>query len=399
MMFADSEIVTGLDIGTSQVTAIVAEVSSDAAPEIIGIGQANSRGVRKGEIVRADLTVEDIRIALDEAEEMADVEIRGVCLGVTGGHIRGFINRGSHPVVSAERDITEDDVRDVIRNAKAVNLPYDHDVIHMVRQQFLIDGQAAIQNPVGLLGARIEVDLHVIHGQVNRLNNSIRAVRNAGVEPEKVVFTGLASMMAVLDQQQKELGTLVLDYGGGTIEYVVCRHGLVRHSGVLSVGGDHISNDLAYGLKVALGRAEELKIECGSALNTKKRGVKEQSDDSIDLNYLRKIMSLRVKETLELIEAELAEEDCLDRISEVVVTGGCARIRDILSVVEQVFEVKASSGQARNIDGPRILLEQPEFSTAIGLAKFGSSEWLRRRDGRVFAPKFGRVIKQLLRIS
>ncbi len=407
-MFANREIVTGLDIGTSQITAIIAEVGASNLPHLLGIGQAKSRGVRKGEVVDSDLTTEDVRLALTEAEQMADEEIRSVYLGVSGGHVRGFINTGTHPVVSSDRDITEDDVRDVVRNAKAVNLPNDHHVIHVVRQHFSVDGQTGIQNPIGLLGAKIDVDLHVVHGQANRLQNSIRVVKNLRVDVEDVVFTGLASVLAVLNSQQKELGTLVLDFGGGTLEYAVCCHGLVKHSGVLPVGGDHISNDLAYGLKVPLGRAEQLKINHGSALggdHFRGQTVKVPDritlpDKTINREHLGRIMSLRVSEALKLVEAELLEAGCLDLVrSGVVVTGGGARIRDILGLAEHVFGVPASVGGATNVNGPKSVLEQPEFAVGIGLAKFGVFELLKQRDRQTHQRGFRRTLKHLLKIG
>jgi len=407
-MFANREIVTGLDIGTSQITAIIAEVGASNLPHLLGIGQAKSRGVRKGEVVDSDLTTEDVRLALTEAEQMADEEIRSVYLGVSGGHVRGFINTGTHPVVSSDRDITEDDVRDVVRNAKAVNLPNDHHVIHVVRQHFSVDGQTGIQNPIGLLGAKIDVDLHVVHGQANRLQNSIRVVKNLRVDVEDVVFTGLASVLAVLNSQQKELGTLVLDFGGGTLEYAVCCHGLVKHSGVLPVGGDHISNDLAYGLKVPLGRAEQLKINHGSALggdHFRGQTVKVPDritlpDKTINREHLGRIMSLRVSEALKLVEAELLEAGCLDLVrSGVVVTGGGARIRDILGLAEHVFGVPASVGDATNVNGPKSVLEQPEFAVGIGLAKFGVFELLKQRGRQTHQRGFRRTLKHLLKIG
>src|SRR5246500_4790043 len=261
-----SSIIVGLEIGTSKVCAVVGDLSPDGALNIVGLGQARSRGVRKGEISDAPLAEEDIRHAIVEAEQMADVEIRSVYLGVTGGHIRGFNNRGVHPVVSADREITEDDVQDVIKNAKAINLPAQNHVLHAIRQHFHVDGQDGIVNPVGMLGARVEVDVHVVHGNFNRLQNPIRVVKGLQLEVEAIVFNGLAASLALLTNEQKEMGALVIDLGGGTTNFAVYADGIIKHTGVLAVGGDHVSNDLAYGLKVPLGRAEQLKVEPGSGL-------------------------------------------------------------------------------------------------------------------------------------
>ncbi|HWI60013.1 MAG TPA: cell division protein FtsA, partial [Bacillota bacterium] len=266
MFDSGSSIIVGLEIGTSKVCAVVGDFGQDGALNIVGLGQARSRGVRKGEICDAPLTEEDVRQAIVEAEQMADVEIRSAYLGVTGGHLRGFNNRGVHPVVSADREISEDDVQDVIKNAKTINLPAQNHVIHAIRQHFLVDGQDGITNPVGMLGSRVEVDVHVVHGNLNRLQNAIRTVKGLQLEVDDIVFNGLASSLALLTNEQKELGSLVIDIGGGTTEYVVYVNGIIKHTGVLAVGGDHISNDLAYGLKVPLSRAEQLKIEHGAAL-------------------------------------------------------------------------------------------------------------------------------------
>ena len=405
MIVRDQESVTGLDIGTSKITAIVAERDTDGAICLTGIGQSVSRGVRKGEIINQGLTAEDVHQALSEAEKTSDREIRSVFLGVTGGHLKSFINRGSHPVVSADRDITSEDVRDVVRNARAVNIPRDHHILHVVRQQFLVDGQSSVIDPVGMTGARLEVDLHVIHGQANRLQNTCNVVRKHRIEVEQMVFSGLASMYSVLSRKQKELGTLVLDFGGGTIDYVLCSNGLIRHSGVLPVAGDHISTDLAYGLKVSLGRAEALKIEhgralCGQDLTDKTieiPGRKDRQRSTVPLDTMGQIMSQRILESLEIVHRDLQQAGCLDMLrSEVVVTGGGARIRDIRGVAEHVFGVPASIGVTRRILGPPEVIRQPEFANAIGLATYGISE--RERKSRTNSTgKLGRVLGQLFR--
>src|ERR1700730_5882783 len=220
-MFDPASIIVGLEMGTSKVCAVVGELSPDGALNVIGLGQSRSRGVRKGEIADASIAEEDVRNAIVEAEQMADVEIRSVYLGVTGGHIRGFNNRGVHPVVSADREIMAEDVQDVIKNAKAINLPAENHVLHAIRQHFLVDGQDGIINPVGMLGARVEVDVHVVHGNLNRLQNAIRTVKGLQLEVVHTLFNGLAASLCLLTNEQKELGSLVIDIGGGTTEYVV----------------------------------------------------------------------------------------------------------------------------------------------------------------------------------
>jgi cell division protein FtsA len=380
-MFENSSIIVGLEVGTSKVCAVVGELSADGALNIVGLGQSKSRGVRKGEISDAPKAEEDIRHAIVEAEQMADVEIRSAYLGVTGGHLRGFNNRGVHPVVSADREISEDDVQDVIKNAKTINLPAQNHVIHAIRQHFLVDGQDGIGNPVGMLGSRVEVDVHVVHGSLNRLQNAIRCVKGLQLEVDDIVFNGLASSLALLTNEQKELGSLVIDVGGGTTDYVVYGNGIIKHTGVLAVGGDHVSNDLAYGLKVPLGRAERLKLEHGSAMveeADKGQTVMLPNEVGIpakviSLENLRRIMSLRCEEIFQLIAQDLDHTGALDYLrGGVFLCGGGARIPQIARLAEQVLQMPVTLGKTNSISGLKSALDQPEFATAIGLVKFGS---------------------------
>ncbi len=392
-MFDPASIIVGLELGTSKVCAVVGELNSSGSLNIIGVGQARSRGVRKGEIADAPAAAEDVRNAIVEAEQMADVEIRSVFLGVTGGHVRGFTNRGVHPVVSSDREITREDVEDVIKNAKAINLPAENHVIHGIRQHFLVDGHDGIIDPVGMLGARVEVDMHVIHGNFNRLQNPIRVVKGLQLEVEAIVFNGLASSLALLSNEQKEMGALVIDLGGGTAEYVVYSGGVIKHAGVLAVGGDHVSNDLAYGLKVPLGRAEALKVKHGSALvEEKDKGLTVTENDELGLpmktcnvEHLRRIMSLRLEETFEMIEHDLSQAGLLDYLrAGIFICGGGARIEGIQKLAERIFQLPASLGKTNSISGLKSALDQPEFATAIGLVKYGSFQQKKRAGGGSF---------------
>lgn len=387
----DSSIIVGLEIGTSKVCAAVGEVNAEGNLSIIGVGQARSRGVRKGEIVDPSLAAEDVRNAIVEAEQMADVEVRSVYLGVTGSHLRGFNNRGVHPVVSADREITEDDVLDVVKNAKAINLPAENCVVHAIRQHFHVDGQEGILNPVGMLGARMEVDIHVVHGNLNRLQNPVRVVKGLQLEVENVVFNGLASSLALLSNEQKEMGALVIDMGGGTTEFVVCVDGVIQHTGLLAVGGDHVSNDLAYGLKLPLSRAEQLKLEHGAAMvEESARGRSLNLDSahgflgrSVQLEHLQKIVSLRVEEILELVAREVEQAGLLHRLrAGVFLCGGGARVARIQTLAEAVFGMPVVLGRAGTLSGSRSALDQPEFAAAVGLAKFGSLQVRRRGSAK-----------------
>ena len=390
-MFDPSSIIVGLEIGTSKVCAVVGEMSQDGSLNIIGLGQSRSRGVRKGEIADAPAAEEDVRHAIVEAEQMADVEIRSVYLGVTGGHIRGFNNRGVHHIASADREISEADVQDVIKNAKTINLPAQNHVVHAIRQHFLVDGQDGIGNPVGMLGSRVEVDVHVVHGNLNRLQNAIRIVKGLQLEVEDIVFNGLASSLALLTNEQKELGALVIDFGGGTTEYVLYANGIIKHTGILAVGGDHVSNDLAYGLKISLGRAERLKVEYGNALvseEDKGQTVTIASESGmpvkiVNTEHLRRIMSLRLEEVFMLIGQDLEHAGMLDYLrAGVFLCGGGARIPQVAKLAEQVFEMPVTIGKANTISGLKSALEQPEFATGIGLVKYGSFQQRNKLEKR-----------------
>lgn len=391
-MFDSSSIIVGLEIGTSKVCAVVGDLSPEGVLNIVGLGQAKSRGVRKGEITDAPLAEEDVRQAIVEAEQMADVEIRSVYLGVSGAHVRGFNNRGVHPIVSADREISEADVQDVIKNAKTINLPAQNHVIHAIRQHFLVDGQGGIANPVGMLGSRVEVDVHVVHGQFNRLQNAVRSVKGLQLEVDDIVFNGLASSLALLTSEQKELGSLVIDIGGGTTEYVVYANGIIKHTGVLAVGGDHLSNDIAYGLKVPLSRAEQLKVEHGAALldeQAKGQTITIANElgmplKVISLENLRRIMSVRLEELFELVAQDLEQAEAMNYLrAGVFLCGGGARIPRIAELAEKILGMPVSLGKTNSISGLKSALDQPEFATAIGLVKFGSFQQ-RRRAGRGF---------------
>jgi cell division protein FtsA len=405
-MFESVSLIVGLEIGTSKVCCVVSEVMADGALNVIGVGQSKSRGVRKGEIVDPTPTEEDMRNAIAEAEQMADVEIESVYLGVSGGHIRGFNNRGVHSVVSEDREITAEDVQDVIKNAKAINLPIENTIVHTIRQHFHVDGQAGIQNPIGMLGAKVEVDVHVIHGVHNRLQNPIRTFKGLQLDVEAIAFNGLAAAMAVLSNEHKELGSLVIDIGAGTTDYVVYSNGIVKHSGVLAIGGDHVSNDLAVGLKVSLARAEKLKLEFGSAIvgsadcgrTISLKNDLGLPDKTVNLEHLRRIMSVRIEEIFQLIEQDLDRAGLLDYLrAGVFICGGCARTTDISKLAEDVFRLPVYVGKTNAISGLKSALDQPEFATAIGLVKFGSLQQKQKSARTSISSGFFQAVGSLFR--
>lgn len=390
-MFDSDSTIVGLEIGTTKVCAVVGVMNDAGGLSIISVGQSKSRGVRKGEIVDASVVEEDIRNAIVEAEQMADAEVRSVYLAVTGNHIKSFNNRGFHPIVSHDRTICEDDIQDVIKNAKAITLPAENRILHMIRQHFLVDGHPGITNPIGMMGAKFEVDMHVIHGNYNRLSTIIRAVKGLQLEVHNIVFSGLAASLALLESEHKELGALVVDLGAGTTDYVVYSGGLIKHSGSLGVGGDHVSNDLAYGLKLPMSRAEKLKLEHSSALCLELGQSKSITlpgevglpERIVNLRQLQQITSARMEETLEIIAQDLHQCGLLNCLGAgVFLCGGGARMPHIQRLAGDVFNAPVTVGKPNSISGARSALEQPEFATAIGLVRFGYLENRRKLEER-----------------
>ena len=397
-MFNSPCIITGLEIGTSKVCAITAKVTDDGTLNVVGLGQAPSRGVRKGEIVEAQQVAEDVRDAIADAETMADVEIQNVYLAVSGAHVRSFNNRGQHPILSHDRPIGSEDLADVTNNAKAFHLPGENVKLHVIRQHYLVDGQT-ITNPVGMFGGKLELDIHVIHGSDPKFRTAINAVTSLHLQVNSIVFSGLASALALLSPQQKQAGVLLIDMGGGTTDYVVYRDGVMKHSGVLAVGGDHVSNDLGCGLKIPLRRAEELKIEFGSAICEQGRPAQVVTfpsavglpDKTLDLEKLHRIMSLRLTETFQIIAEQLQEFDVLPFLREgVVLCGGGARIPGIQQLAQSIFQLPVSVGKSESIAGLKSALDQPEFAAPLGLVRFGYMEMRNQIDNK---PSFRRTIR------
>ncbi|MBO35955.1 MAG: cell division protein FtsA [Verrucomicrobiales bacterium] len=399
MIFKQDNIIVGLEVGTSKVCAVVGEAGPDSVANIVGVGKVPSHGVRKGEIVDSAKAEEDIRAAVAEAEKSADIEIQSVLLGVTGNHIRGFNNRAVHNITSEEGEIGEDDVEDVMRQARNISLPAENEIIHAVRQRFHVDRQEGIVSPVGMLGSRLEVDVHVVHGQRNRLQNPIRRVRELQLQVEAVVFNGRASAMSVLTREQGEQGALLIDLGGGTTEFVAVTGGNHRHSGVLPVGGDHVTNDISVGLKISNSRAEEVKLSHGratpdSSVNGGTLTFNSElglSDHSVKLEHLHTVMHARLEEIFQLIRTDLEPAGILRELhGGVYLTGGGSRVSGITELASEVFGMPAAMARNQLDSGLQEVLGQPEYSSAIGLVKYGAQNldnvrgrgpWRRFKNG------------------
>jgi len=404
-MYRHATIIAGLEIGTSKICVAVGELGAEGAVTILGVGQSPSRGVRKGEIINPAEVEAAVRTAVAEAEQMADVELSSVYLGVTGDHIKSLNNRGLHRVMAAGNEIFPEDVADVLQNAKAINLPPENSVIHSIRQHFLVDGQGEVTDPVGMHGMQLAVDLHVIHGNTNRLQNAIRLVRATSLQVNEIVFNGLASSLALLTPEQKELGALVIDLGGGTTEYAVHHEGIIRHSGVLALGGDHVAYDLAYGFKVSQRCAEKLKRDHGSAIVTESargRTLSLTDDHGLEIKrvnaeLLQLIMALRLEEIFEIIAEELAQAGWLERLrAGVFLCGGGAHVPNIVALAEKIFQTKVAVGHAGAVSGLTTALNQPEFAVAIGLVKYSALRHHQPAPRPTLWTKFRDLIRHLI---
>jgi cell division protein FtsA len=379
---ASDQIIVGLEIGTSKVCAIVGEVRSDGTFKILGVGEAPSRGVRKGEIIDIETVGKCVREALVDAEEKSDVMIGSVYLGVTGAHIVSFNNRGVREIPADREEIDENDFEEVQTNAREVSIPAQNMFVHTILQHYYIDGQDGILNPIGFLGRKLEADFHIIHGNGNRIRNSIRCVKELDIEVLDVVFNPLAAAQVILDHDQKNQGALVIDMGGGTTDFLVYLDGAVKASGCIAIGGDHITNDLSLGLRIPMARAEKLKIEDGSVVigqSTPGEMVMLRDETGfvgkeVEREMLNEIIHMRVRETLELLRRELEPRGFLPYLGAgVLLTGGCSLLKGIDQLAEDIFGIPVRLTHARTKGGITSAFENPQLSTAIGLIKFAQA--------------------------
>lgn len=404
-MARKGEPIVGLDIGTTKVCAIVAE-RSETGVDIVGIGTHPAKGLRKGVVVDIDSTVESIKRAVEEAELMADCEITSVYAGIAGGHIRGF---NSHGVVAVkDREVGEGDVRRVIDAAKAVAIPMDREVIHVIPQQYIIDDQDGIREPLGMSGVRLEAQIHIVTAAVTSAQNIVKCANKAGLNVIDIVLEPLASAQAVLADDEKDLGVCMIDIGGGTTDIAVFQEGSIKTTAVLGLGGYHLSNDIAVGLRTPFDEAERIKKKFGVAsarflsaddvLTVPSVGGRRPRE--ISRKILCEIIEPRVEEILSLARQEVQRSGLSSRIpSGVVLTGGASALDGLPDLAEEIFEAPVRRGLPTHIGGLQDVVRSPMYSTGVGLVLFGKSQRrqpsnrsFRIRDGSIF----GRV-KQRMR--
>ena len=379
-MNRSENLIIGLDIGTTKICVIVAERTENGV-DIIGIGTHPSRGLRKGVVVDIDATVNSIKQAVEEAELMADCEITSVYAGIAGGHIDGF---NSHGVVAVkDREVREGDIRRVIDAAKAVAIPMDREVIHVIAQEFIIDEQDGIREPLGMSGVRLEAQIHIVTAAVTSAQNIVKCANRAGLNVMDIVLEPLASAEAALAGDERELGVCLIDIGGGTTDVAVFDEGSIKHTSVLGLGGYHITNDIAVGLRTPFDEAERIKKKFGVAASRFLSGDDILSVPSVggrrprqmSRKMLCEIIEPRVDEILNLARQELAKEGLQNRIpSGVVLTGGCSALEGMAELAEEVFEAPVRRGIPRNIGGLQDVVRGPMYATGVGLAIFGASQ-------------------------
>ncbi len=371
-------LVVGLDIGTTKICAIVGAIT-DEGLDIVGIGTSPSRGLRKGVVINIESTVNAIRKALQEAELMAGCEIKSVFAGIAGGHIKGLNSQGV--IAIKNREVTNEDVRRVIDAAKALAIPMDREVIHILPQEFIIDDQDGIKEPLGMSGVRLEARVHIVTGAVASAQNIIKSCNKAGVDVGDIVLEQLASAEAVLTADEKDLGVALIDIGGGTTDIAIYVDGAIKHTSVLSLGGNHLTNDIAVGLRTPTAEAEKIKQASGCCLSSmvgkdetiEVPSVGGREPRILSRQLLAEILEPRVEEIFTLVNREIIKSGYEDLIaSGVVITGGSAILPGMPELAEQIFDLPVRRGKPINIGGLIDVVNSPVYATGVGLVKYGS---------------------------
>lgn len=370
----DNNLIVGLDLGTSKVVAIVADVSNDNKIEVLGVGLCQASGMRKGVIVNVDATVNAIAKAIEEAEEMVGCQIHSVYVGIVGSYLRGINSHGM--VAIANREVTSMDVDNVIEAAKAIAVPADQKILHLLPQEFIVDNQDGILNPIGMLGVRLETKAHIVTGSVSVVENIVNSVRKCGLEVEDVILEQLASSYAVLSEDEKRLGVCMIDIGGGTTDIAVFSNGAICHTSVIPVAGDQVSNDITIAFRIPLKQAEEIKIKHGIAMcdladpthRIQVNVVGQHGVLEINQYHLAQVVEPRYEELLYLVKEELHKTGLINSlVAGIVLTGGSSKIPGILELAEKIFNVPVRQGLPNNVIGSLEIINNPIFATAIGL--------------------------------
>ncbi len=376
-----SELIVGLDIGTTKICAVVGELGDDGIIEIVGIGTCPSTGLRKGVVVNIEQTVQSVRKALDEAELMAGCEIHAVYVGIAGSHINSI---NSHGVIAVKGgEVTPRDIERALDAARAVAIPADREVIHILPQEYIIDDQRGIADPLGMAGVRLEVKVHIVTGAVSSAQNIVRSCHRSNLEVADIALESLASAQAVLTEEEREIGVALVDLGGGTTDIAIFANDAIKHTAVLALGGQNLTNDIAFGLRTPMAAAEKIKVKYGCALTDMVRhnevievpSVGGRQARRLSRQVLSEICEPRMEEILYLVDQTLIRSGYKDMIGAgVVLTGGTALIEGCQELGEQIFGLPTRIGYPRHVGGLKEVVNSPKFATAVGLLRYGAEK-------------------------
>ncbi|MDL2266497.1 cell division protein FtsA [Desulfovibrio sp. OttesenSCG-928-G15] len=408
---AKADLIIGLDIGTTKICVVVGEATEDGV-DVVGIGTSPSTGLRKGVVVNIEETVKSIQKALEEAELMAGCAIRSVYAGIAGSHIKGF---NSHGVIAVKGgEVTQRDVDRALEAASAVAIPLDREVIHTLPQEFIVDDQRGIIHPLGMAGVRLEVKVHIVTGAVTSAQNIVRSCHRSNLDVSDIVLESLASAKAVLTEEERELGVALVDLGGGTTDIAIFANDTIKHTGVLALGGQNLTNDIAFGLRTPMVSAERIKVKYGCAM-VNLVGMDEvievptvggREPRRLSRQLLAEICQPRMEEVLDLVDQELTRSGCKHLIGAgVVLTGGSALIDGCQELGEQIFNLPTRVGYPRNVGGLKDVVNSPKYATAVGLLCYGAEKEgveqrkFRAQDENVLDRVFSRMKKWFVDIT
>lgn len=405
MVARESDLIVGLDIGTTKICGIIAEQTEDGTLDIIGIGTSPSKGLRKGVVINIDVTVDSIKRALEEAELMAGVDVHSAFVGIAGGHIKGINSRGVIAVSGKSREITQKDVDRVIDAAKAVAIPVDREVIHVLPQEFIVDGQDGIKEPLGMTGVRLEAEVHIVTGAVTSAQNIIKCCNRAGLEVQDIVLQQLASSLSTLTADEKELGVILVDIGGGTSDIAVFLDGGIWHTAVLAVGGDHVTNDISIGLRTPAHDAEEIKKKYGCVVasmierdeDIEVGGMGGRRPRVISRHMVCEIVRPRLEEIFSLVDREVRRAGFGEAtVAGMVVTGGSSILPGVPELAEEMLKIPVRRGIPSGVAGLVDVVASPIYATAVGLIQYGAQNRHQRKFRRVTeGALFSRVTERM----
>jgi cell division protein FtsA len=394
--------VVGLDIGTSKIVVIVGELKPEGGYEVVGMGTHPSRGLKKGVVVNIEATVSAIQRALEEAELMADCKIHEVYTGIAGSHIKSFNSHGM--VAVKDKEVSQLDVERVMETAKAVNILNDQQILHVLNQEFIIDGQEDVREPIGMSGVRLEVKVHIVTGAVAAAQNIMKCVHRCGLEVRDLVLQPLASALAVLSEDEKDLGVCLVDIGGGTTDIAVFAQGAVRHTAVIPIAGDQITNDIAMALRTATKDAEDLKCRHGCALRTMSdpqemvevAGVGDRPTRQLSRQTLAEVIEPRVEELYFMVQAELRRSGFEELLSSgIVITGGSSSLEGMVELGEEIFHMPVRLGLPRYRGSLEEVVLNPRYSTGIGLIVAGIEQLQRDQQIRLKGNSLKRILDRM----